>query len=73
MNKQTLNHTRVDGNDPLDTLQMSGCYIILHLTSSFQDSFGVFNQMAAEMVHYSNFMGLDQNINAAFRIILALS
>jgi len=73
MNKQTLNHTRVAGNDPLDTLQMSGCYITLHLTSSFQDSFGIFNQMAAETVHYSNFTGLDQNINVAFRIILAPS
>lgn len=73
MNKQTLNHTTVDCNDPPDTLKMSGCYIMVHLTSSFQDSFGVFNQMAAEMVHYCNFMGLNQSINAAFRIILVPS
>ncbi len=72
MNKHTLNHTTVDRNDPPDTLKMSGCYIMLHLTSSFQDSFGGFNQIAAEMVHYCNFIGTQSKHNkAAFRIILS--
>lgn len=73
INKQTLNHTTVDVMIHQIPLKMSGCYIMLHLTSSFQDSFGGFNQMAAGMVHYCNFMGLNQSIKAAFRIILVPS